>query len=92
MKENSFQLEKARSRRYPTQTITNTDYADNIALLANTSTQVESLLHSLKQAAVGIGLYVNANKTEYMFVGSIFNSFVCIQLNCFKQYYLIHVI
>ena len=28
--------------------------------------QAESLLHSLEQAASGIGLYVNADKTEYM--------------------------
>ena len=43
-----------------------TDYADDIALMANTPNQAESLLHSLEQAAAGIGLYVNANKTEYM--------------------------
>ena len=30
------------------------DYADDIALLANTPTQVESLLHSLEPAAGGI--------------------------------------
>ena len=27
---------------------------------------VETLLHSLEEAAAGIGLYINANKTEYM--------------------------
>ena len=63
MKENSFMLAKERSRRYPTQTITDTDNADDIALLANTSTQAESLLYSLEQAAGGIGLQVNADKT-----------------------------
>ena len=51
---------------YPTQTITDVDYADDIALLANTSTQAESLLHSLELAAAGIGSHVNADKTEYM--------------------------
>ena len=35
MNENGFALEKARSRRYPVQTITDADYADDIALLAN---------------------------------------------------------
>ena len=39
MKENGFTLEKTRSRRYPTQTITHADYGDDIALLANTPTQ-----------------------------------------------------
>ena len=42
-----------------------TDYADVIALLANTTTQAESLLHSLEQAVGGIGLYVNVDKIEY---------------------------
>ena len=36
-------------------TITDVDYADDIALLAKTPTQAESLLHSLVQAADGIG-------------------------------------
>ena len=34
-------------------------------LLANTPAQDESLLQSLEQTAGGIGLYVNAKKTEY---------------------------
>ena len=42
------------------------DYADDIVLLANLPTQAESLLHSPEQAADGIGLYVNTDKTEYM--------------------------
>ena len=42
------------------------DYADDIAIQANTPHQVETLLHSLERAAAGIGLYVNAHKTEYM--------------------------
>ena len=66
MKENGFMLAKERSRRYPAQTIMNADYADDIALLANTPAQEESLLHSLHQTAGGIGLYVNTDKTEYM--------------------------
>ena len=42
------------------------DYADDIALLVNTSAQAESLMHSLEKAAGGIGLHVNADKTEFM--------------------------
>ena len=41
------------------------DYTDDIRLLVNTPTQAESLLHSLKQVAEGIGLHMNADKTEY---------------------------
>ena len=66
IKENCFELTKKRSRRYPAKTITNADYADDIAILANTPNQAEVLLHSLEQAATGIGLHVNAHKTEYM--------------------------
>ena len=44
MKENGFTLKKTRSRRYPIQTIMNADKADDIAFLANTPTQAESLL------------------------------------------------
>ena len=50
----------------PPQTITDADYADDITLLANTPAQLETLLHGLEQAAGGISLHVNADKTEYM--------------------------
>ena len=36
IKENGFELTKKRSRMYPTKTITDADYADDIAILANT--------------------------------------------------------
>ena len=61
-----FELTKKRSRRYPATTITDADYADDIAILANTPDQAETLLHSLERAAASIGLHVNAHKTEYM--------------------------
>ena len=66
IKENSITLAKPRSRRYPSQTITVTDYANDIALLANTPAQAKSLLHSLEESAGGISLRVKANETEYM--------------------------
>ena len=46
--------------------MTNTDYEDDLALLANTPAQAKSQLNSLDQAERGIGLYVNAKKTELM--------------------------
>ena len=61
-----FKLTKERSRRYLAQTIADADYADDIALLANTSAQAETLLLSLELEATGIGLHVNAHQTEYM--------------------------
>ena len=66
IRENGFELTKKRSRRYPAKTITDTDYADDMAILANTPNQAETLLRSLERAAAGIGLHVNAHKTEYM--------------------------
>ena len=66
IKDNSFKMTKERSRRYPTQTITDTDDGDDTALLAKTPGQAETLLHSLERAAAGIGLHVNVDKREYM--------------------------
>ncbi len=35
IRENGFELTKKRSRRYPTKTIADADYADDIVILAN---------------------------------------------------------
>ena len=66
IRENAFELTKKRGRRYPAKTITDADYADDIAILANAPNQAEILMPSLKRAATGIGLHINAHKTEYM--------------------------
>ena len=42
------------------------DHTDDIALLVNTLTQAESQRQNLEQAAGGISLHVNADKTEYI--------------------------
>ena len=59
-------LKKARNKWYPVETRTDADYTDNLVLLVNTPAQVKYPQHSLEQAAENIGLYVNANKTEYL--------------------------
>ena len=46
--------------------MTDTDYADDPALLVNKPARAESRLHSLGQVAIGIDFYVNANKTKFM--------------------------
>ena len=66
IRENGFELTKRRSKRYPAKTITDADYAEDLAFLANTPNQAETLLRSLEGAPAGIGLHVNAHKTEYM--------------------------
>ena len=60
-KENGFKLTEERSRRYPAKTITDADYGNDIALLANAPAQAETQLISLGRAAAGIGLHVNAH-------------------------------
>ena len=41
------------------------DYADDVALLANTPAQAKTLLHSLERTSADIDLIVNADMTEY---------------------------
>ena len=62
---NCFELIKKRSRSYPAKTIIDADNTDDIAILANTPNQAETLLHSLEQAAAGISLHVNTHVNEY---------------------------
>ena len=62
----SIDLIKENGRQYPVETMTNADYTDNLVLLTNTPAQAESLLDSLEQPVGGIGLFMNANKIEFM--------------------------
>ena len=64
MKEFGFTL--AKNKRYSAQTITDADYADDIALLTNSPAQAKSLLQSPERAAGSIDLQVKADKTEYV--------------------------
>ena len=66
IKENCFELSKKRSRNYPVKTISDADYSDNTALLANAPAQAEIILHRIKRATAGISLHINAHKTVYM--------------------------
>ena len=66
MKDNIFKMVKERISRYHAQTITNEDYADDIALQANTSAQAKTQLNILERATSCIGLNVEADKTEYV--------------------------
>ena len=64
IKENGIKPTKKGRGRYSAKTIA--DCADDIVILANTPVQAETLLYNLERAAAGIGLYINAHKTEYM--------------------------
>ena len=59
IRENGFELTKKRSRRYPAKTITDADNADDIAILANTPSQAETLLHSLEWASMSMHTKLN---------------------------------
>ena len=57
LKENGFVLKKTRSTQYPTETmsdISDVDYADDLPLLSNKPTSVDSLLHCLGLVVEGI--------------------------------------
>ena len=66
MKNNGFKLANERNRRYPTQSITDADYTDDIALLAKAHTKANTLLHIQERAVIGKGHHVNAHMREYM--------------------------
>ena len=59
-------LAKRRSTRHPTKTITDTDFADDIALLSNLIEEGKLLLLRVESAAAQVGLHVNQKKTEYI--------------------------
>ena len=42
------------------------DYVDDLGILHNITAQAKFLLHSLKQAARSIALYMNSYKTEFV--------------------------
>ena len=61
-----FTLKKQQCRRQPAKTITDADYADDLAVLTDNVKDATTLLHNIEKVAREIGLYVNAGKTEFM--------------------------
>ena len=57
-------IKKATSRQFIAGTITDADYADDIAIFANTHTQAESQLLRLDQAVGSTFLHIDMDKTE----------------------------
>ena len=74
IKENGFKVTKERSRRYLAKTITDADYADDIALLENAPAQAETQLHSLERAAASIGFHVNVHKNTCALIKQVTSS------------------
>ena len=65
-----FVLAKRKSKRDPAMKITDTDCAEDLAVLADVLKDTTFLLHSIERTTKMIGLYLNADKTEF---------------NCFNQ-------
>ena len=61
-----FTLKKQQSRRHTARKITDADYADDLAVLTDQLKDATTLLHSIEEVASEIGLYVNAEKTEFI--------------------------
>ena len=55
-----------KSRRIGPLNLTDLDFADDIALLSNTSAQAQELLRKVEHAASCVGLHMNAKKTQFM--------------------------
>ena len=55
-----------KSTRHPAIRLTDTDFADDIALTSNTIKEAQLLLQRVEEAAKQIGLHVNDDKTEFM--------------------------
>ena len=64
--EKGYMLHPRRSPRYPAAYLTDTDFADDIALVSQSLEHAQDLLQSLEQASNGVGLYLNETKTECM--------------------------
>ena len=54
------------SSRHPAEYVTDTDFADDIALISSSLQNAQDLLTSLIGAANCVGLYLNESKTEYI--------------------------
>ena len=60
-----FTLAKRKSKYFPTMKVTDTDYADDLAVLADVLKDATFLLHSIERTAKEIGLNLSADKTVH---------------------------
>ena len=60
----SFMVEPTKSRRYPLITISDLDFADDIALILNHIDEPQCQLQSVVNAATNVRLHLNAVKTQ----------------------------
>ena len=61
-----FELERRKSSRHPAISISDLDFADDIALLSQNAEQAQQLLTQLEVEAAKVGLHLNGKKTKVM--------------------------
>ena len=66
VEELGFYLDRKRSRRHHPTIITDTDFADDIALISKEIAQAQEMLARVEKEAGKVGLHLNAKKTEVM--------------------------
>ena len=81
-----LEITPKRSSRYPAKHLTDTDFADDIALISESLVNVQSLLHALEQASNCVGLYLNESKTEFFNMCHSDNDFIIKTLNNTPQH------
>ena len=66
LNDKGLEVEPRKSSRYPSKHVTDVDFADDLALMADSHSSAQALLSSLECAANSVGLYLNESKTEYV--------------------------
>ena len=61
-----FQIKRRQSNRVGPEVITNLDFADDIALLSEQTTQAQVMLTRVEQASSEVGLRANDKKTKVL--------------------------
>ena len=61
-----FQLKRRQSSRVGPEVITDLDFADDIALLSEQTTQAQEMLTRVEQASSEVGLRANGKKTKVL--------------------------
>ena len=59
-------LSERKSRRHPAIKMTDVDYADDLAIVTDKTSEATILLHKIENTAKEIGLNINSGKTEFI--------------------------
>lgn len=68
--EHGFTLKPAQSRRVVSETVTDVEFADDVALVTDSIEAAQNLLGRLETAASSVGLTMNDGKTEFLTVNT----------------------